>query len=168
MEEITVEGLQSQLFIATKRFETLSQSTALSPQDVMKELAATVLPALSDCAVLLDRVEQGVVYAQEECDRLAEVVDEGGGGDSQLRPEHALRFTNYLEAVVDMSESSLKGLDPTSDQAKALTLTAGEGRELIKLVNELTLVGGDEDDDEDDDEEDQPDDDGERPNGADA
>lgn len=141
-DEITVQSVRSSLFIARRRFDTLAKTEGLTVQAVMRELAETIVPALEDTTVLVDRVEQGVIFAQEEIER----IDEGGEGDpeSQLLPHDAVRFTNYLEAVVDQSEASLKGLDPASDHAKALVLMANEGRELIKLANDLTLLPRDE------------------------
>ncbi len=158
-DEITVQSVRSSLYIARRRFDTLAKTEGLSAQAVMRELAETIVPALEDTTVLVDRVEQGVIFAQEEIER----IDEGAEPEpeSQLLPHDAARYTNYLEAIIDQSEASLKGIDPASEHAKALMLMASEGRALLKLTNEITLVPRPDDgDDEDDGDDDEDDDDG--------
>lgn len=145
-DEVTIQSLKSAVLIAGKRFTTLAQSNP-SAQDVMRELAETVMPCFQDAVVLLSALEEGVLYAQEEIER----IDEGEAPDpeSQLLPEDAARYTNFLEAILEQAEGSLKVLDPGSNEAKATGLVAEEARALILLTNELTVVPeGDDDDDE--------------------
>lgn len=133
-EEIDIDDVQMQIAIAQKRFATLA-STEASGALVMGELSSTVMPLLDDLAKLVDRTEQGLMFVQELAEGKATPEDE-----SQLTGEDALRITNYIEAVVDQAVTSMKDLDPDSVQAKALTLLRDEGIELIKLVNDVTLV----------------------------
>jgi hypothetical protein len=155
-DEITVEDLGSALFIAKRRYATLAQNPSLTPQDVMRELVETVLPALEDTVKLVDKVEHGVVFAQEEIDRLDEEAAAGGGEpESQLLPEDAARFMNFFQAILEQSESSLRVLDPASTEAKALGLMATEAKGLMTLTNDLTITLPDDEDDEEEDDDDE-------------
>jgi hypothetical protein len=154
--EVTIDVLKSASFIAKRRFLTLAANASLTPQDVMRELAETVIPQLEDIALLMDRVEQGVEYAQDEIER----IDAGeSSGESQLLPEDAAKYTDYLEAIVQQADESMRGLDPSSAEHKAMTMMAARGRELIVFTNDITMVAGDDDEKE---EEDEDEDDGEK------
>jgi len=148
--EITVEALKSAAFIAKRRFATLAVNATLTPQDVMREMAETVIPQLEDIALLVDRVEQGVMYAQNEIER----IDAGDETlESQLLAEDAVKYTDFLEAIASQADESMRGLDASSAEAKAMTLIAHRARELIIFTNDITITDLDDEDEEGEDEE---------------
>lgn len=128
------EHLMSQVQIAIRRYETMQKSPKLDASLVLAEMAGTVLPILGDTLAVVVALEEHASWASEELERMS-----AQGTRSQLLPEDAMKFRNFIEAVVTMSEESLKNVEAGTPHAAALAMVVREGRELVELVDEITV-----------------------------
>ena len=136
-EQLSVEALTSDVATQVKKLRTIctrveSGEHQLASVEVMKELYVTVLPLVGDMLTIIGRLEDHAEWASEE------IVKLGGGEQSQLDAEDASRLSAFLRWSIEDIEARAEGGEVRVEK-EALVERAQEAKELLELIDEITL-----------------------------
>lgn len=114
-------------------------TTQVTPDLVLQELHATVLPLLKDVLPYIDRLEDHAEWASNTLEYLTEAVSGDTAESSQLARADALKFQQLLAANLADTELDAQEAAPGSKAAERAASRKARLLELQAVVEEITL-----------------------------
>lgn len=159
VDDSSVTTLTEAIDLQIRRLRNIATGDPISPQFLLGELYGTVLPLLRDVLPYIERNEEHAAWASETLEHLSMIVS-GGEDSSQLSPADAEKIKAFLLAIEREATADLERFGPTGVRADADDYGRADARlravrEVVALVDEITIEP--EDPDDDDAEESEPD-----------
>lgn len=150
-----IETLQKDLEQQMRRLRQIASQDEVDPRTALTELHGTVLPLMRDILPYIVRLEDHAAWASETIEYLSTAVSGDDETSSQLAPVDAAKFKAFLSALIQSAEADVARFGPEGSQPDTEVHDRAESRlqqsrELLAIVEEITLEDPDADPDDDD------------------